>query len=128
MISLVGAGPGAADLLTLRAVERLQEADVIFYDRLVDPAALELARRDAERVYVGKTVGAADWPQGRINDLIVATARQGRRVSSGSNPVIRPSSAAPARRRRPPGAPASRWRSSSASPPPAPPRPGQRAP
>ena len=56
-IALVGAGPGARDLLTLRAVERLQEADVIFYDRLVDPMVLELARRDAERVYVGKTVG-----------------------------------------------------------------------
>ncbi|MEO0504129.1 MAG: NAD(P)-dependent oxidoreductase, partial [Pseudomonadota bacterium] len=57
-ISLVGAGPGARDLLTLRAVERLQEADVIFYDRLVDEAVLELARRDAERVFVGKHVGA----------------------------------------------------------------------
>ena len=49
-ISLVGAGPGARDLLTLRAVQRLQEADVIFYDRLVGEDALELARRDAERV------------------------------------------------------------------------------
>ena len=79
-IALVGAGPGAADLLTLRAVERLQEADVIFYDRLVDPAALELARRDAERVCVGKAVGASEWPQERIDALIVAEARRGRRV------------------------------------------------
>ncbi|MDA9207522.1 siroheme synthase CysG [Octadecabacter sp.] len=79
-IALVGAGPGARDLLTLRAVERLQEADVIFYDRLVDPQVLELARRDAERVFVGKVVGAHAWPQDRINDVIVAAAKQGQRV------------------------------------------------
>ncbi|MEP2641838.1 siroheme synthase CysG [Roseobacter sp.] len=79
-IALVGAGPGARDLLTLRAVAHLQEADVIFYDRLVDPDVLELARRDAERVYVGKVVGASAWPQDRINELIVTEARKGRRV------------------------------------------------
>ena len=79
-IALVGAGPGAKDLLTLRAVERLQEADVIFYDRLSGDDALELARRDAERVYVGKEVGAAAWPQDRISALIVSEARKGRRV------------------------------------------------
>lgn len=79
-IALVGAGPGARDLLTLRAVERLQEADVIYYDRLVDEDVLELARRDAERVYVGKEVGAHQWPQDRICALIVAQARKGRRV------------------------------------------------
>ncbi|MBT9385575.1 siroheme synthase CysG [Pseudooceanicola sp. CBS1P-1] len=79
-ISLVGAGPGARDLLTLRAVRRLQEADVIFYDRLVDPEVLELARRDADRVYVGKEVGACAWPQERIDALIVAEAAKGRRV------------------------------------------------
>ncbi|MEO0342334.1 MAG: siroheme synthase CysG [Pseudomonadota bacterium] len=79
-ICLVGAGPGARDLLTLRAVERLQEADIIFYDRLVDPGVLELARRDAERVFVGKQVGANVWPQDKICSLIVAEARQGKRV------------------------------------------------
>lgn len=79
-IALVGAGPGARDLLTLRAVARLQEADVIFYDRLVDEEVLELARRDAERVFVGKHVGAHAWPQARINAVIVAEARKGRRV------------------------------------------------
>lgn len=79
-IALVGAGPGARDLLTLRAVERLQEADVIFYDRLVDPDVLELARRDAERVFVGKEVGACAWPQEKICALIIAEARKGRRV------------------------------------------------
>ena len=80
VISLVGAGPGARDLLTLRAVERLQEADIIFYDRLVDVEVLELARRDAERVFVGKTVGASQWPQDRICSVIIAAAKQGKRV------------------------------------------------
>ncbi|MEM7722700.1 MAG: siroheme synthase CysG [Pseudomonadota bacterium] len=79
-ISLVGAGPGARDLLTMRAVDRLQEADVIFYDRLVDVEVLELARRDAERVFVGKHIGAHAWPQDRINAVIVAEALKGRRV------------------------------------------------
>ena len=80
MISLVGAGPGSRDLLTLRAVQRLQEADIIYYDRLVDPQVLELARRDAERVYVGKTVGASPWPQDRINAVVTASAARGLRV------------------------------------------------
>lgn len=79
-IALVGAGPGGADLITLRGVQRLQEADVIFYDRLVDTAVLELARRDAERVLVGKTPGAQSWPQDRINHVMVQAAREGRTV------------------------------------------------
>ena len=79
-IAYVGAGPGARDLLTLRAVQRLQEADVIFHDRLVEDDVLELARRDAERVFVGKVVGAHDWPQDRIDAAVVAEARKGRRV------------------------------------------------
>ena len=79
-IALVGAGPGAADLLTLRALRLLQEADVIYYDRLVDAGVLELARRDAERVFVGKEVGACSWPQDRINAVIVAAAKRGRKV------------------------------------------------
>lgn len=79
-VSLVGAGPGARDLITLRGVQRLQEADVIFYDRLVDPDLLELARRDAERVYVGKAPGLTAWPQDRINGVVVAAARAGKRV------------------------------------------------
>jgi len=79
-IALIGAGPGAGDLLTLRAVQRLQCADVIFHDRLVDPEVLELARRDATRVFVGKEVGANAWPQDRIDRLIVAEAAKGLRV------------------------------------------------
>ncbi len=79
-VALVGAGPGAKDLITLRGVQRLQEADVIFYDRLVDPEILELARRDAERVYVGKKPGCHGWPQSKITDMLVAAAQQGQRV------------------------------------------------
>jgi len=79
-VSLVGAGPGSADLITLRGVQRLQEADIIFYDRLVDPGILELARRDAERVFVGKEPGCHAWPQDRINQVLVSAARQGKRV------------------------------------------------
>jgi len=79
-VALVGAGPGSSDLITLRGVQRLQEADIIFYDRLVDPQVLELARRDAERVHVGKMPGCHTWPQDRINDVIVAAAKSGKRV------------------------------------------------
>jgi uroporphyrin-III C-methyltransferase/precorrin-2 dehydrogenase/sirohydrochlorin ferrochelatase len=79
-VSLVGAGPGAKDLITLRGVQRLQEADVIFYDRLVDPAVLELARRDAERVYVGKAPGCHSWPQEKITQTLVRAAQRGQRI------------------------------------------------
>lgn len=79
-VALVGAGPGSKDLITLRGVQRLQEADVIYYDRLVDPEILDLARRDAERVYVGKAPGCHHWPQAKISGVLVAAARQGKRV------------------------------------------------
>lgn len=79
-VALVGAGPGAKDLITLRGVQRLQEADVIYYDRLVDPEILDLARRDAKRIYVGKAPGCHHWPQDKICNVIVAAARRGQRV------------------------------------------------
>ncbi len=79
-VALVGAGPGATDLITLRGIQRLQEADVIFYDRLVDPEILELARRDAERVYVGKTPGCHSWPQEKITQTLVNAAKKGQRI------------------------------------------------
>ncbi|MEM9780161.1 MAG: siroheme synthase CysG [Pseudomonadota bacterium] len=83
-VALVGAGPGAQDLITLRGVKRLQEADVILYDRLVPDEILELARRDAERIYVGKAPGDAclpeRWSQARINRLTVQRAQEGQRV------------------------------------------------
>ena len=75
-ICLIQADPGAADLLTLRALKRLQEADVIFHDRLVDPAVLELARRDAERVVVPKGVER----KAKITRLIIETALSGKTV------------------------------------------------
>lgn len=79
-ISLVGAGPGAVDLLTLRAVQRLTEADVVFYDRLVDPEVLALAGPQAELRYVGKDVGVNAWPQSRISNEITAAAQKGKSV------------------------------------------------
>lgn len=79
-ISLVGAGPGSGDLLTLRALDRLRAADVVYYDRLVDPAVLDLAGPRATKIFVGKHVGAHSWPQARIDAEIVRAALQGLRV------------------------------------------------
>lgn len=79
-VALVGAGPGAKDLITLRGARRLQEADVVFYDRLVDPEILDLAPKDAKRIYVGKAPGCHHWPQEKISQALVAIAGQGQRV------------------------------------------------
>jgi uroporphyrin-III C-methyltransferase/precorrin-2 dehydrogenase/sirohydrochlorin ferrochelatase len=79
-VSLVGAGPGAEDLLTLRAQRALQEADVIVYDRLVPDAVVAQGRRDARRIYVGKAKGAHAVTQPEINAIIVNEARAGHRV------------------------------------------------
>lgn len=79
-VVLVGAGPGDADLLTLKAVRALQAADVILFDDLVSPDILELARREAKRVMVGKRGGRDSCRQEDINDLMVRLAREGRRI------------------------------------------------
>lgn len=79
-VSLVGAGPGAEDLLTLRAQRSLQEADVIVYDRLVPDAVVAQGRREARRVYVGKAKGAHAVTQDEINALIVREALAGNNV------------------------------------------------
>jgi uroporphyrin-III C-methyltransferase len=79
-VSLVGAGPGSADLITLRGLQRLQAADVIFYDRLADPALLAHVRKGAEAVYVGKAPGRHSMPQAQISALLVQAAQAGKRV------------------------------------------------
>ena len=79
-VSLVGAGPGSADLITLRGLQRLQAADVVYYDRLADPALLDHARKGARLVYVGKAPGCHAMPQGQINELLVQSAQAGQRV------------------------------------------------
>ncbi len=87
---LVGAGPGDPGLLTLRALQVLQQADVILHDRLVSPEVLALARRDADRVSVGKTPGCQANSQSEINALLVRLVGEGKRVCrlKGGDPFI----------------------------------------
>ena len=79
-VTLVGAGPGSADLITLRGLEFLRAADAVFYDRLADPALLRHAPARAELVYVGKAPGRHAMPQERINALLVEAAQRGMNV------------------------------------------------
>lgn len=87
---IVGAGPGDPGLLTLNGLHCLQHADVVLHDRLVAPALLAFARRDAELIDVGKTGGGASTSQERINELLVAQVRAGRRVCrlKGGDPYV----------------------------------------
>jgi uroporphyrin-III C-methyltransferase/precorrin-2 dehydrogenase/sirohydrochlorin ferrochelatase len=90
LVHIVGAGPGDPELLTLKALHALERADVIVHDRLVSDEILDLARRDAERTYVGKTPGRATLPQDGINALLARLAQEGKRVVrlKGGDPFI----------------------------------------
>ncbi|TKI08837.1 siroheme synthase CysG [Martelella alba] len=89
-VALVGAGPGDSGLLTLRGLQLLQQADVVLHDNLVGEAVLELIRRDADRINVGKRCGAPSMSQDQINRLLIDHAREGKRVVrlKGGDPFI----------------------------------------
>lgn len=90
VVHIVGAGPGDPELLTLKALQALQDCDVIIHDRLVPAAILDRARRDARRLYVGKTRGDHSVPQDQIEQLMIDEARAGHRVVrlKGGDPFV----------------------------------------
>ena len=89
-VYLVGAGPGPAELLTLKAAELLRSADVVVYDRLIQDDVLALAPPSAERIYMGKPVGRHESRQDEVNEILVSKAREGKRVVrlKGGDPFV----------------------------------------
>ena len=89
-VVLVGAGPGDAGLLTLKGLQQIQQADIVVYDRLVSDDIMNLVRRDADRVFVGKRAGYHCVPQEEINQILLREAQKGKRGvrRKGGDPVI----------------------------------------
>jgi uroporphyrin-III C-methyltransferase/precorrin-2 dehydrogenase/sirohydrochlorin ferrochelatase len=89
-VALIGGGPGDPELITFKAVRLLQRADVVVYDRLLSPEIVNLARRDAEKIYAGKASSKHSMPQEDINALLVKLAQEGKRVVrlKGGDPFV----------------------------------------
>ena len=90
VVHIVGAGPGDADLLTVKALRLIQHADIVYHDKLVSDEILDLIRRDATRVPVGKSKGDHLVPQSEIHELLIGAAREGKRVVrlKGGDPFV----------------------------------------